>query len=85
MPPRCVAEHEQEVQQLCETLEQQIQEERQRLQQEVGLRLLLTPVGTQHPQPPWQLPAGANVLIAIPEHGEEPPAQRGAAASAGCQ
>ncbi|OPJ89019.1 ras-related protein Rab-44 isoform C [Patagioenas fasciata monilis] len=29
-----VAEHEQEVQQLCETLEQQIQEERQRLQQE---------------------------------------------------
>ncbi|XP_064894895.1 ras-related protein Rab-44 isoform X5 [Columba livia] len=31
---KCVAEHEQEVQQLCETLEQQIQEERQRLQQE---------------------------------------------------
>ncbi|XP_065710565.1 ras-related protein Rab-44 [Patagioenas fasciata] len=29
-----VAEHEQEVQQLCETLEQQIQEKRQRLQQE---------------------------------------------------
>jgi len=61
VPGRRVAEHEQEVQQLCEALEQQIQQEQQRLEQEVGHRLLLSPWcspkgGPSTPEPPWQLP-----------------------------
>ncbi|POI21635.1 hypothetical protein CIB84_014618, partial [Bambusicola thoracicus] len=50
-----VAEHNQEVQQLCEALEQQIQEERQRMEQEVGDPSTPPPPGTQHPKPSWVL------------------------------
>ena len=52
-----MAEHNQEVQQLCEALEQQIQEERQRMEQEVGEPSTppLPPQGTQHPKPSWVL------------------------------
>lgn len=61
IPGRRVAEHNKEVQQLCEALEQQIQQEQQRLQQEVGHQLLLSPCnpsweGTQDPQTPAAAP-----------------------------
>lgn len=66
LPPRpcChhrrVAEHDKDVQQLCEVLEQQIQQEQLRLQQQVGpccsSPLAVPAGGTQHPKPPRQLP-----------------------------
>lgn len=58
---RRVAEHDKEVQQLCEALEQQIQQEQQRLEQQVGHQLFLCPCHppwerTQHPQTPVAAP-----------------------------
>lgn len=82
-PPRRVAEHNQEVQQLCEALEQQIQEERQRMEQEVGEPSTPPLPPPRHPAPQTQ--PGADVPIATTEHSPEPPALRGAAASVGCQ
>lgn len=49
VPGRRVAEHNKEVQQLCEALEQQIHQEQQRLEQEVGHQLLVSP-----DHPPWE-------------------------------
>lgn len=46
---RRVAEHDKEVQQLCEALEQQIRQEQQRLEQQVGHQLFLSPC-----HPPWE-------------------------------
>lgn len=65
VPTRHVAEHDKEVQQLCEALEQQIHQEQQQLQQEVGHQLLLSPYhppqeGTQHPQTPVAVPRWAS-------------------------
>lgn len=64
-PGRRVAEHDKEVQQLCEALEQQIQQEQQRLEQEVGRQQLLSPChppweGTQPPQTPVAAPRWAS-------------------------
>lgn len=50
---RRVAEHDKDVQQLCEVLEQQIQQEQLRLQQQVGPWLLPSPCrGEPAPQTP---------------------------------
>lgn len=58
VPTRCVAEHNLEVQRLCAAMEQQIQQEKQRLEQEVGL-LAAHPLqpstlgGPSTPKPRW--------------------------------
>lgn len=83
-PHRRVAEHDKDVQQLCEVLEQQIQQEQLRLQQQVGpcplaVPVLAVPGGTQHPKahPAADGWVGASVLVPpqsmarSQQHGEE--------------
>lgn len=70
VPHRRVAEHDKDVQQLCEALEQQIEQEQQRLQQEVGHQPLFSPYhppreDTGAPNPYGNSRMGERVLMSL--------------------